>query len=98
MDACARSLDPGLEALRGRLEARRDRRGGLSDVVARLLGLELKLRQYRLGKRFCDAVAAAAGPEAVAAVWNSPEALPDLDELAHPDAWLERVRVAAGAR
>jgi coenzyme F420 biosynthesis associated uncharacterized protein len=98
MDACARSLDPGLEALRGRLEARRDRRGGLSDVVARLLGLELKLRQYRLGKRFCDAVATAAGPEAVAAVWSSPEALPDLDELAHPDAWLERVRVAAGAR
>src|SRR5436190_18347366 len=27
-------------------------RGGLADVVARLLGLDLKMRQYRLGKRY----------------------------------------------
>jgi coenzyme F420 biosynthesis associated uncharacterized protein len=94
MDACAAELDPRLDALRERLEARRGRRGGLSDVIARLLGLELKLRQYRLGKQFFDAVAETAGPDAVAAVWRSPEALPDLDELAFPDAWLERAGAA----
>jgi coenzyme F420 biosynthesis associated uncharacterized protein len=98
MDACAAALDPRLEVLRARLEARRDRRGGLAYAVARLCGLELKLRQYRLGKRFCDAVAERGGREALAAVWGSPEALPDLDELERPDAWLDRVGAAIGAR
>jgi coenzyme F420 biosynthesis associated uncharacterized protein len=98
MDVCALELDPGLGELRDRLEARRDQRGGLTDVVARLLGLELKLRQYRLGKQFCDAVADAAGPEGFAALWRSPEALPDLTELEHPQAWLDRVGVVSTAR
>jgi coenzyme F420 biosynthesis associated uncharacterized protein len=97
MDVCAIQLDPNLAELRDRLEARRDQRGGLSDVVARLLGLELKLRQYRLGKQFCDAIADAAGEDGLAALWRSPEALPDLEELDHPEAWLERVGVMAAA-
>jgi coenzyme F420 biosynthesis associated uncharacterized protein len=97
MDACAADLDPRLYELRDRLEARRDR-GGLADAVARLLGFELKLRQYRLGKRFCDAIAERGGPDAVAAVWRSPEALPDLGELERPGAWLDRVGDAVGAR
>jgi coenzyme F420 biosynthesis associated uncharacterized protein len=97
MDACAAG-DPGLAELRGRLEARRERRGGLSDVIARLLGLELKLRQYRLGKRFCDEVADAAGADGLAALFRSAQELPDLAELERPEAWLERVGLAAAAR
>jgi coenzyme F420 biosynthesis associated uncharacterized protein len=98
MDACAAALDPRLDELRERLEARRDRRGGLAYVVARLCGLELKLRQYRLGKRFCDTVAERGGPEALAVAWESPEALPRPDELESPDLWLDRVVGAVGAR
>jgi coenzyme F420 biosynthesis associated uncharacterized protein len=96
MDACA--ADPDLIGLRERLEARRERRGGLSDVIARLLGLELKLRQYRLGKRFCDTVAEAAGADGLAALFRSPEDLPDLIELERPETWLERVGLAAATR
>jgi coenzyme F420 biosynthesis associated uncharacterized protein len=98
MDACAAELHPGLGDLRDRLEARRDQRGGLSDVVARLLGLELKLCQYRLGKQFCDAVAESAGEEGLAALWRSPEALPDLGELEKPRDWLDRVGLASAVR
>jgi coenzyme F420 biosynthesis associated uncharacterized protein len=98
MDVCATELDPNLAELRDRLETRRDQRGGLSDVVARLLGLELKIRQYRLGKQFCDAIVDTAGEEGLAALWRSPEALPELQELEHPEAWLERVGVMAATR
>ena len=59
-------------------------RRALGDLLARLLGLELKLRQYRLGKAFCDGVVDEAGPEALRLVWRSPEDLPDLDELEAP--------------
>jgi coenzyme F420 biosynthesis associated uncharacterized protein len=90
MDACAASLGTDLTELRRRLEARRMRRGGLSDLLARLLGMDLKLRQYRLGKAFCDRVAAEAGPDAVRLVWRSADALPSLAELEGPLEWLER--------
>ena len=45
-------------------------------MILRLLGLELKLRQYKLGKAFCDAVVAEAGIEGLNQVWRAPEALP----------------------
>ena len=53
---------PQLPELRAALTKRRQERSPLLAVLERLIGLEAKLRQYEDGKRFCDAVAAAAGP------------------------------------
>ena len=50
-------------------------------MLERLLGLELKLRQYETGRRFCDAVVAAGGPPALARAWRSPAMLPTPEEL-----------------
>ena len=61
------------------------------DNLELLLGLEQKLRQYREGKAFCDAVVAAGEIEALDQVWTAPAALPTPDELASPAAWLARV-------
>ena len=91
MDAAAAALDPGYARLRERLEARRASRGGLGEVIARILGLELKLRQYTVGKAFCDGVVAEAGIEGLNQVWRAPEALPTLAELEQPQRWLRRV-------
>ena len=52
--------------------------------MERLLGLDLKLRQYELGKAFCDAVVGAGGIEALNRVWRAPAALPDERELRDP--------------
>jgi coenzyme F420 biosynthesis associated uncharacterized protein len=97
MDACAAD-DERLAELRRRLDARRSRRRGLSEVIGRLLGMDLKLRQYELGKRFWDEVVAAGGDEVLVRTWGSPAALPDLDELASPLAWLERTAPLGAAR
>jgi uncharacterized protein (DUF2342 family) len=91
MDAAAAGLEPGYARLRGRLEARRSQRGGLGEVISRLLGMELKMRQYRLGKAFCDRVVAAAGVAGVNHAWRSPEDLPTPVELERPLVWLDRV-------
>jgi coenzyme F420 biosynthesis associated uncharacterized protein len=90
MDAAAESLDPGYARLRTRLDARRASRGGLAEVIARLLGMELKLRQYRLGKAFCDAVVDEAGAEALNGLWRGPDGLPTTGELERPLEWLRR--------
>ena len=91
MDAVAPDLLPSLPQLRAALDRRRQSQSGLSRVVAKLMGLELKLRQYEQGKYFCDAIVRAAGPEALTRVFSGPEALPTLAELAEPTAWLRRV-------
>lgn len=90
MDACGAGADPDLVELRRRLDARRARRGGLGALLGRLLGFELKLRQYARGKTFFDAIETAGGREAVARVWASPETLPTLAEIQRPAAWLDR--------
>jgi coenzyme F420 biosynthesis associated uncharacterized protein len=95
MDAAAPEVGGDLAELRVKLEARRARRGGLGDAIGRLLGMDLKLRQYELGKRFCDDVVARSDEVALRRVWDAPEALPDLEELAEPEGWLERISASA---
>jgi coenzyme F420 biosynthesis associated uncharacterized protein len=91
MDAVAPDLLPSLPKLRAGLDRRRKSQSGLSRLLAKLLGLELKLRQYEQGKFFCDAIARAAGQDALLRVFSGPESLPTLAELTEPSDWLRRV-------
>ena len=90
MDAVAPDLVPSLPRLRAALDRRRRSQSALSRILARLLGLDLKMRQYEQGKRFCDAVVDAGGVTALHHVFSSPEALPTLRELDDPLSWLAR--------
>jgi coenzyme F420 biosynthesis associated uncharacterized protein len=90
MDAVGEKLLPDLPRLRAGLERRRRDRSGLLRLLEKLIGLDLKLRQYEDGKRFCDAVVETGGIEALNRAWSSPEALPTLAELDAPARWLER--------
>jgi len=90
MDAVGDDVLDDLPALRGALNRRRRERSGFLRVLERLIGMDLKLRQYELGKRFCDAVVARGGIDALNRAWGSPEATPTLAELEDPVAWLER--------
>lgn len=91
MDAVAPDLLPSLPKLREALDRRRRSQSGLSRLVARLLGLELKLRQYEQGKYFCDTLVRERGTASLAQLWSGPEALPTMAELRDPKAWLARV-------
>jgi coenzyme F420 biosynthesis associated uncharacterized protein len=97
MDAAGDDFVEDVERLRGRLESRRSARGPLETIAGRLLGLDLKLRQYRLGKRFCDEVAAQGASGALNRVWEGPDSLPTLAELERPAEWLERIATSASA-
>jgi coenzyme F420 biosynthesis associated uncharacterized protein len=96
MDAIGAEVLPSLPRLRRAMNRRRETRGLPWRVLERLLGLEMKLRQYEVGRRFCDAVVADGGPEALARVWTGPEQLPSSEELDDPAAWL--ARTADGGR
>ena len=61
MDAVGAELLPNLPRLRESLERRRHDRTGFLRLLERLIGMDLKLRQYEQGKAFCDGVVARAG-------------------------------------
>ncbi len=93
MDAIGAEVLPSLPALRRAMNRRRESRGVPWRVLEKLLGLEMKLRQYEVGRRFCDAVVAQGGPQALARVWSGPEQLPSTQELGEPALWLARTGV-----
>ena len=90
MDAVGADVLPSLPALREAIERRRRTASAPARLLGRLLGLELKLRQYEQGKRFCDEVAASGGVDALNRVWESAAALPTQAELERPRDWLAR--------
>ena len=92
MDALGERLLPSYAGLREAMDRRRRNRSAPERILQRLLGLELKMKQYEDGRRFCDAVAARAGMEGLNKVWSSPAALPTAAELERPESWLERIR------
>ncbi|MGO9488551.1 MAG: zinc-dependent metalloprotease, partial [Solirubrobacteraceae bacterium] len=84
MDVIGADVLPSLPRLRAAMNHRRENRGLPWRVLERLLGLELKMRQYEMGRRFCDAVVDAGGPQALALAWTGPDALPSTAELEQP--------------
>lgn len=92
MDAVGADVLDDLDGLRAALDRRREeRRGGVFVWLEKLLGMELKLRQYTLGKAFCDAVVKEEGVAALHVAFASPEQAPSLAELEDPAGWWRRV-------
>jgi coenzyme F420 biosynthesis associated uncharacterized protein len=96
MDVVGADALDSLDELRVALDRRREEKPPAVRLLERLIGLELKMRQYRLGKTFCDAVVAEGGIEALNRAWSHPAALPTLAELEAPGRWLERTASASG--
>ncbi|MBJ7328400.1 MAG: zinc-dependent metalloprotease [Solirubrobacteraceae bacterium] len=91
MDVVASDLVPNVADLRAALDRRRAERSGLLRFVDRLLGLDLKMRQYEEGRAFCDTVVELGGVELLSRAWSEPEAIPTAAELADASAWRARV-------
>jgi coenzyme F420 biosynthesis associated uncharacterized protein len=98
MDAVGDQLDPGYTKLRRALDADRERRGLLDSIVSKVLGLDMKLAQYRRGKAFADEVVRAHGIRTLNRAWKEPDALPRPDELDSPAEWVDRVGAARPRR
>jgi coenzyme F420 biosynthesis associated uncharacterized protein len=98
MDAVGADVLEDLPSLRSSLDRRRSERSGFMRLLERLIGMDLKMRQYELGKRFCDGVVARGGIETLNRVWTSPDAMPTLAELEDPAAWIARTERAGLGR
>jgi coenzyme F420 biosynthesis associated uncharacterized protein len=95
MDAAGAATLPDLPRLRAALNRRRREKSPLVKLLERLLGLDLKLRQYEVGKRFCDAVVRDWGVDGLNRAWSDPGRMPTLAELDDPAAWVRRTELRA---
>jgi coenzyme F420 biosynthesis associated uncharacterized protein len=90
MDAVGADLLSDLDSMRSAMDRRRSERSGPLRVLERLIGMDMKVRQYQQGKAFCDAVVARGGIAALNRAWTGPEALPTIAELDDAPGWLAR--------
>jgi coenzyme F420 biosynthesis associated uncharacterized protein len=91
MDAVGPQVVPSVEQIRERFNARRGSNGRIEQTIRRILGIDLKMKQYAEGSRFVKAVVDEVGMADFNKVWTSPETLPTREEFAHPHQWVERV-------
>ena len=64
-------------------------------MLRKLLGIDVKMRQYAEGRKFVHAVVERVGMDGFNKIWQSPLTIPRLDELGDPDAWVVRVHGAS---
>jgi coenzyme F420 biosynthesis associated uncharacterized protein len=95
MDHAGGDVLRDVDALREAMDRRREDRAPLLRMLDRLLGFDLKLKQYAQGRVFCDTVVAARGEAGLQAAWASADLAPTSAELASPAAWLARTEPAA---
>jgi coenzyme F420 biosynthesis associated uncharacterized protein len=98
MDAVGPDVVPSVAEIRAKFTARRGSASRVEQAIRRVLGIDLKMKQYEQGSRFVKAVVDEAGMATFNKVWTSPDTLPTRDELSNPHAWLERVGGSGGSR
>ncbi|HEY7879734.1 MAG TPA: zinc-dependent metalloprotease [Streptosporangiaceae bacterium] len=91
MDAVGPQVVPSVEQIRQRFNERRGTGGRMERTLRRILGIDLKMKQYAQGSRFVKAVVEEAGMATFNKVWASPQTLPTRDEFDRPELWLDRV-------
>jgi coenzyme F420 biosynthesis associated uncharacterized protein len=91
MDSVGAKVIPSFERMRELFEGRRAQTTAIQRAINHVIGLEMKLRQYELGQKFCNEVVQRAGLSALSHLWEDPANLPTLDELRAPGSWLARI-------
>jgi coenzyme F420 biosynthesis associated uncharacterized protein len=95
MDAVGPQVIPSLDRLRGGMEERRSNPGTGDGLLRRLLGMDAKLRQYSGGRVFVSTAVDEVGVAGFNRIWESPQTLPTLAEIAEPSLWVARIHGAA---
>ena len=91
MDAVGPQVVPSVAEIREKFSHRRGSAGRMEQILRRVLGIDLKMKQYEQGSRFVATVVGEVGMAGFNKVWTSPETLPTTAELANPRDWIERV-------
>ncbi|CAA9564983.1 MAG: hypothetical protein AVDCRST_MAG49-2826 [uncultured Thermomicrobiales bacterium] len=91
MNGVGRDLLPTYDLIAERFERRQRQRSAAEQLFARLIALDVKLEQYRLGEAFIARVVAERGETFARRLWAGPESLPTMTEIRAPEQWIARM-------
>ena len=91
MDAVGPEVVPSVAEIRAKFQRRREGGSQFDRTIRRILGLDLKMRQYAEGSRFVSTVIERVGMAGFNRVWTSPNTLPTRAEIKDPSLWVGRV-------
>lgn len=91
MDVLGSKMLPEFVRIEEAMKRRHEERSQEEQAVERLLGIDMTLEHYRLGRAFSDRVAEQTDDRTLARLWDSPESLPSMPELEEPTLWLSRM-------
>jgi coenzyme F420 biosynthesis associated uncharacterized protein len=92
MDGVGKDLLSSYESMKKRFERRRESKSGAERLFQRLIGISLKLQQYKIGQAFVDAVVDSEGIAFLNRVWLKPENMPSMEEVTAPANWIDRMQ------
>ena len=92
MDRVGMRLLPTYHEMKRRFDRRRESKSGAEKLFQRLIGINLKMQQYKMGQEFVDAVVEAEGIDFLNKVWERSDRMPTMGEICNPPAWIERTR------
>jgi coenzyme F420 biosynthesis associated uncharacterized protein len=91
MQEVGRKMLPAFDRIDEAMRRRREERSQEERMVERMLGIDLKREQYRLGGAFCERVVELTNEQTLALMWTDAESLPSMPELEEPRLWLARM-------
>ncbi|MHB8781602.1 MAG: zinc-dependent metalloprotease, partial [Candidatus Geothermincolia bacterium] len=97
MDGVGKEVIASYEQMSAAFKRRQETKTGAERLAQRMLGFDLKLRQYQVGELFCREVMEKEGLPYLNRVWEAPENLPTSEEIEQPFRWIDRMR-GAGER
>jgi coenzyme F420 biosynthesis associated uncharacterized protein len=93
MDGVGEHLLPSYEVMKQRFDRRRESKSSAERLFQRLIGINLKLQQYKVGQAFVDAVVAQTGIDYLNKVWGKAENMPTMEEVNDPASWVARIQL-----
>jgi putative hydrolase len=91
MQQVGRKMLPAFDRIDEAMRRRREERSQEERMVERMLGIDLKREQYRLGGAFCERVVELTNEQTLALMWTNADSLPSMPELEEPRLWLARM-------
>jgi coenzyme F420 biosynthesis associated uncharacterized protein len=81
---------PDFAQLEASFHKRKTDRSVIERLILAITGINLKLKQYEIGERFCKAVTRESSIERLNYVWQGAAMIPTMAELREPQRWLAR--------
>ncbi len=91
MDNVGKEMLSTYQMMKERFEKRKQMKSSAERFFQRLIGINLKLEQYRLGQKFVEDVVKRKGIDFMNLVWKGAAYLPDMKEIRTPLLWINRI-------